>query len=267
MRKCAIIHLRMRKIYLAGVAALAASVVGAQVITWPAAKGTTATDGEYRVSVNGRPVDVLYIPKPSMHDGQLTGDENLQPYYAALFDADEEVTIAVESPKDLSATRVLPASRGIRPNLESAHRVTFRAKPPFKLSFEPQPRHRALVLSAHLPEKDAPKSDAPGVKYFGPGRHHFDKAIRLGSNETLYLAPGAWVEGAVHADGTNITVRGRGVLSGLCWDWLKGPEGGGHMMVLHGQDIRLRDITIVGAWHWWWCSMAAHAPWWTASTS
>lgn len=229
-------------------AALVSIAACADVITWPAAEGTAATDGEYRVSVNGRPLDVVYIPKPSMHDNQLTGDENLQPYYAAFFDADEEVTVVVESPKDMANTRILPVSKGVRPLVESAHRVVFKARPPFKLSLEPSPRHRALVFSACLPEKNVPVPGARNVRYFGPGRHHYDKPICLNSNETMYLAPGAWVESAVFGVGTNITVRGRGVLSGLCWDWCKGPSG--HMMHFGGNNISLRDFTIVGAWQW-----------------
>lgn len=225
----------------------------ARVVTWPAAEGTVATDGEYRVSVDGRPVDVVFIPKPSMHDEQLTGDENLQPYYATFFDADEEVQVVVESPKDLSSVRILPSRLGISPSIDSKHRVSFRAKPPFKLSFEPRPRHRALVFSAHLPERDVPSPNAPGVRYFAAGRHHFDRPIELKSNETMYLAPGAWVEAAVWASGTNMVVCGRGVLSGQCWDWRKGPAG--QMMLVTGSDVTVRDLTVVGSWHW---SVALH---------
>ena len=95
-----------------------------------------------------------------MADGQLQwkgGPDNLHPYYFALFDADEEVEITVTSTNDLSRTRILPTRRGIRPEVCAAHRVVFRARSPFKLSFEPQVRHRALVLSANLPERDAPE--------------------------------------------------------------------------------------------------------------
>ena len=49
---------------------------------------------EYRVWVNGRSVEVLDIPAPSHHDWQLP-DEAAQPYWAALFDAEGEVTVRV----------------------------------------------------------------------------------------------------------------------------------------------------------------------------
>jgi len=201
---------------------------------------------DFKVTVNGRALDVLGIPPPSMHDKQLPEAACL-PYYAAMFEADEEVEVTVESLRDVTKTRILPLSRGIKPKVESAHRLSFRAKPPFKVSVEPEVRHRALVLVANEPERDVPAAGAPGVRRFEAGRYHFDKPIELKSNETLYLAPGAWVESAVKAVGTNITIRGRGVLSGLCWDWCKGP---GRMIFAKGEDITIRDITVVGSWQW-----------------
>ena len=245
----------MKLVKLLGAVGTVVAAVGTgfgEVVTWPAAPGTAATDGAYQVTVNGKSVDVCYIEKPSMADGQLqwkNGPDNLHPYYFTMFDADEEVEVTVTSTNDLSKTRILPTRRGIRPSECSAHRVVFRAKPPFKLSFEPQVRHRALVLSAHFPERNAPKSGDKDVLWFGPGRHHFDKPIALGKGQTLYLAPGAWVEAAVlgrDCDGARIC--GRGVLSGLCWNWCKGPRG--HMLEVGGRDVTIEDITIVGAWQW-----------------
>ena len=202
---------------------------------------------EYRVWVDGRPAEVLDILAPSHHDWQLP-DEAAQPYWAALFDAEGEVTVRVESESDLSATRILPLSRGIAPRLDGAHALEFTATPPFTLAVEPRPRHGALIVSARPPDPNPPRPDAPGVKCFGPGRHHFDEPIELHSGETLYLATGAFVEGAVRGVGTNITVRGHGVLSGLCWLHWEGPAG--HLLHFEGADIALRDFTVMGGWNW-----------------
>ena len=202
---------------------------------------------EYRVLVNDRPVEVLDIPAPSHHDWQLP-DEAAQPYWAALFDAEGEVTVRVESESDLSATRILPLSRGIAPRMDGAHALEFTATPPFTVSVEPRPRHGALVVSARPPDPAPPDPGDSAVKWFGPGRHHFDKPIELHSGETLYLAPGAFVEAAVIGTGTNITVRGHGVLSGLCWPHYGGPAN--HMLHFEGADITLRDFTVIGSFHW-----------------
>ena len=202
---------------------------------------------EYRVWVNGRPVEVLDIPAPSHHDWQLP-DDAVRPYWAALFDAVGEVVVRVESKSDLAATRILPLSRGIVPRKDGAHALEFAATPPFTVSVEPRPRHGALIVSARPPDPNPPRSDAPDVKWFGPGRHHFDKPIELHSGETLYLAPGAFVEAAVIGTGTNITVCGHGVLSGLCWPHCGGPAN--HMLHFEGARIALREFTVVGSFHW-----------------
>ena len=207
----------------------------------------TAFGAGYRAWVDGRRVDVLEIPAPSMHDWQLP-DDAARPYSAAIFDAEGMVTMRVESDADLSNTRILPLSRGVVPQLDGIHALTFRAEPPFTLSVEPMSRHEALILSARLPDPAPPKPDDKGVIWLGPGRHHFDTPIVLHSCETLYLAPGAFVEAAVRGIGTNITVCGHGVLSGLCWPWCGGPAK--NMLHFEGADLTLRDFTVVGGYHW-----------------
>ncbi|MCX6892639.1 MAG: endo-polygalacturonase, partial [Verrucomicrobia bacterium] len=62
----------------------------------------------------------------------------------------------------------------------------------------------------------------PGVKYFGPGWHQAGK-VEVGSNETVYLAGGAAVKGAIVAQGSNIRILGRGILDGSDYEWRKGP--------------------------------------------
>ncbi len=227
---------------LAVVAAVAAAC--GEIVTWPAAPGTAATNGAFTVKVNGRDVDVIEIPKPTHC---LKGDD-AQPYYAAFFDADEEVTVEVTGAANMRRTRILPSRRGIAPQVKGEHAVSFRAKPPFNVAVEPSGRHGALVIAANVPEKDAPRPDDPNVVYFGPGRHRRDKAIKLGSGQTLYLAPGAYVEGWVSASGTNMTIRGRGILSGLPWQWGKGPVG--WMVALKGKCIEVRDVTLMSSWTW-----------------
>ena len=154
----------------------------------------------------------------------------------------------VESESDLSATRILPLSREIEPRMDGEHTLEFRATPPFTVAVEPRPRHGALIVSARPPDTDPPDPGDPAVKWFGPGRHHFYRPIELHSGETLYLAPGAFVEAAVIGTGTNIAVRGHGVLSGLCWPHYGGPAG--HMLHFEGSNVTLRDFTVVGSFHW-----------------
>ena len=84
---------------------------------------------------------------------------------------------------------------------------------PGQIVFEPDGKNGPLLLFANPPEATPPDKNDPNVKYFGPGLHRAD-AIQLTDNQTLYLAPGAVVQGGIHARGTNITIRGRGILDG-----------------------------------------------------
>ena len=235
---------RVKSLAMGAVVICLVAAAYGEIVTWPAAPGTAATNGAFTVKVNGRDVDVIEIPKPTHC---LVGDD-AQPYYAAFFDADEEVTVEVTGAANMRRTRILPTRRGIAPQVKGDHTTTFRAKPPFTVAVEPSGRHKALVIAANVPEKDVPRPDDPNVVYFGPGRHRRDKAIKLSSGQTLYLAPGAYVEGWVVGKGDNMTIRGRGILSGLPWQWGKGPVG--WMCGLQGKHITVKDVTLMSSWTW-----------------
>ena len=213
----------------------------AEVVTWPAAPGTTESDG-YSLTVNGKPVDVMAVPSSTV----LSADKSF-PYSYAMFDADEEVEIEIRAPWSLKKARILPRrfdARGIR---QQPDVFSFRAKPPFTIAIEPfETRHRALILTANLPEKDVLSADDPNVIFIKPGRHHSEKKLTIGNGKTLYLAPGAWVEGAICTKGDNVTICGRGVISGIPWAHKKGPA---HDMVnLSGKNITIRDVTLMSSW-------------------
>jgi hypothetical protein len=77
---------------------------------------------------------------------------------------------------------------------------------------------RTLHLFANGLEEDAPSPDDSNVIYFGPGYHDVgqdrDWQIKLESNQTLYIAGGAYVVGYVSADkAENVKICGRGVLA------------------------------------------------------
>lgn len=215
-----------------------------------AATGAISFGPDYRVFVNGRAVELIEAPKPDKYYSIHLTDAQAQPYWAALVDATGEVEVRVESDcRDLSATRLLPE----RPDMTAVSRekgvMTFRAKVPFKVSVEPTPRFRSLAVIVREPDRDVPAEGAPGVRRFRRGRHHLDEPIRLGSNETLYLDDGAFVEAAVCATGTNIAVRGHGVLSGACWPWSKGPAPR-FLKFEKARDVLVRDVTLLGPYQW-----------------
>ena len=208
---------------------------------------------DYMMTVDGRNVDVICVPMPENH---IRNKLERQPYSYASFTSTGIVEVCVKSGFiDLAKTEILPRSKGSIAVSQAVDIVVFRMKSPQTLVLEPRGRHRALVVSANLPEREPLRPDDPRVKFFASGFHRANQ-ITLGDGETLYLAPGAWVEGFVLGRGRNITICGSGVLSGACWDWHKGPpesrsfNESGTLVTLSGEDIKVRDTTFFSSWGW-----------------
>jgi hypothetical protein len=76
-----------------------------------------------------------------------------------------------------------------------------------------------MLVFANPPEVDVPPASDPNVLYLGPGVHELGRDVQLHSDETVYVAGGAWVEGAFKGSGLhNIVFKGRGIISGLFLD-------------------------------------------------
>jgi len=214
--------------------------------------------GDYFMTVDGENVDVVSVPMPETSCGSIANRLEWQPYSYAPFTATGAVDVCVRSGfLDLSKTKILPESKGVKAIATTKDTVTFRMTPPMTLVLEPCGRHRALVISANLPENEVEKIGGGGgkIKTFGPGFHRAGE-IKLGDGETLYLAPGAWVEGWLDAKGKDVTVCGSGVLSGACLNWREGAmdaagvSRAGRLATLSGANITVRDVTLFSSWGW-----------------
>ena len=209
-----------------------------------------AAAADYRVHVGGREISLTEAPKPTKYwKGQMY-DQYAQPYWAAIVDAEGEIEVKIESDvHDMSKANIMPLKDSMRVVKRGKREFVFKAKVPFKVSVEPQCRYRSLKVIARKPDPAPPRRDEERVRYFGPGRHRLDAPIVLGSDETLYLAYGALVEAAVFASGTNIAIRGHGVLSGAAWPWKKGPQ----RQFVHFKDAKnvvVEGVTLLSAYHW-----------------
>lgn len=108
---------------------------------------------------------------------------------------------------------VRPLSRGIQAKTEG-RKVTFDITRPGQYAVErPGTGHfedEVLFLFANPPEQDIPSRDDPKVIWLGAGTHQ--RSVDLVSGQTLYLAPGAVLYGAINIwDAENVRIRGRGV--------------------------------------------------------
>jgi Glycosyl hydrolases family 28 len=133
-----------------------------------------------------------------------------------LFEIAKPVEVEIQLGFDVRWVNVRPLSAHVGATIGPDHRsVRFRMTGPVPLTVEfNDDLTRVVHLLCYAPEKDARAPGAGNVRYFGPGVHEAG-LIELKDNETLYLAPGAWVKGNVRSVGTHdVAILGRGVLDG-----------------------------------------------------
>ncbi len=122
----------------------------------------------------------------------------------------------------IASARIRPASFGIIPTIKDKT-LTIEVDKPQHVTVEINGDHiRSLHLFVNPEETDIPDPGDPNVIYFGPGIHEIT-SVRVGDNQTVYIAGGAIVRGilaeneATRRDpsfvlsGKNITFRGRGI--------------------------------------------------------
>ncbi|HUU58844.1 MAG TPA: glycosyl hydrolase family 28 protein [Phycisphaerae bacterium] len=171
---------------------------------------------DYAVTVNGEPAFVYAarvsaVPFNQVWPGYQRPLDQTELAGFAYWDMAGPVTVRVESKRPVESVAVRPRSLGIQPRVEG-NTITFDLARPGQVVVEVNGLHHALHLFANPPEGGAPEPGPTGVRYFGPGVHDAGK-IELRSGETVYIAGGAVVYGAIEArDATNIRILGRGIL-------------------------------------------------------
>jgi len=218
----------------------------AKVVTYSAPAGETLS-ADYEVQAAGRQIDV-YMAR--VLDPPFAGKrwDHGGSYSFANFDMSGRVVVRIVSKRSLRNVVIRPQSSGIQPTLENDYTLNLTLDRPRKFSVEPDGKKGPLLLFANPLETDAPKPGNEGVVYFGPGVHKPEKIV-LHSNQTLYLAGGAVVKAEVLAEGTNIRIRGRGILDGSDWQWRKGPVGN-LIAIRNSTDVEVSGITLRGSSHW-----------------
>jgi len=235
----------MKRTLILAAAALSGAPVFAEVVTYPAPK-EEALSQEYEVWAAGKQVDV-YTAR--VLDAPFAGKQwdFGGPYSFANFDMSGTVAVKVVAKRSLRNVVIHPQTPAVPYKLENDTTLILTLDGPRKLSIEPDGKKGPLLLFANPLETDAPKADAPGVIHFGPGTHRPGK-VTAGDNQTVYLAGGAVVKGALVAEGSNIRIRGRGILDGSDYEWRKGPHG--CTVGITGANVVVEGITIRGSSHW-----------------
>jgi len=168
----------------------------AEVVTYPTPQGAERA-ADFQVTVAGEPQFVYGCEVAAFTTFSFTG----------------KVHVSVQCQKSFSHVDIRPTHRGIVPSVEN-QTIHFDLDEPCQLSIELDGDiERPLFVFANPPQRNVPKPDDKNVHYFGPGKIHEAGEIVLKSNETLYVAGGAVVQGRVRAENAkNIRICGYGIL-------------------------------------------------------
>jgi hypothetical protein len=191
-----------------------------QLTTYPAPAGMTPSD-QYEVTLrqgNVTQPSFVYKVNARKTDTNLEQDTSW-----TSFSFGGTVKVSVRKLQgDATGCLVRPESAGIHAHF--ADRVcsfTLTRSANVSVEFLPNttsPVLHPMLVFANPPEADVPPADDPNVLYLGPGVHDLG-AVQLHSNQTVYVAGGAWVQASFKGVGVHdVVIRGRGVIDGTVLD-------------------------------------------------
>jgi len=212
----------------------------ANIVVFPAPTGIKAS-GEWKLKVEGREVFCYQDYRLNRNFPPTLFKMKVSPQAYAIFDFAGRVKIAAtlksDAITDLRGLKIRPLAAGIRPRI-TGNTIEFELDEPCDVTIDPAGTGLCVLhLFTNPPETLIPKKDDPNIVYFGPGVHDIDE-VELKSGQTLYLAGGAVVRpypsrlrkpakdrhytgieyhraiSPIRVTGNDITVRGRGVISG-----------------------------------------------------
>ncbi len=182
---------------------------------YPGPAGEDPSD-DFSVRIDGQPAFVYRarvsaMPVNQVWPGYQRPLDQTELASFAYFDMGAPVQVEITSRKPIQSVTVRPLSYRIQPAV-AGQTISFRLEKPCQIAVEVNDWHNALHLFANPPEDNRPDLSGPHVRAFGPGVHEAGKIV-LHSGETLYIAGGAVVHGAVFAEGAHdVSILGRGIL-------------------------------------------------------
>ncbi|MFF9804692.1 glycosyl hydrolase family 28 protein [Streptomyces coeruleorubidus] len=180
----------------------------------------------------------VYLAKLALID-PVTGSNRAQNSSWAMFDFSGTVEVEVTyNPGSAEKFRIRPDSYGIKPEvLGSTARFTLDRPRNVVVQVDDK-IFDCLHLFANPIEQDVPAEDDKKVMYFGPGLHTpTGGVLKVPSNTTVYLAPGAVVQAHVNIEGVeNSRIIGRGVLYN---------SAAGAMFIRKCENVTIDGITIL----------------------
>lgn len=173
----------------------------------------------------------------------------------AIFDFQGPIDVEIEVPGvKLNSARISPLVYGIEPVLDG-DTMKFTLEYPTNYTIEyNNDSSKAIHLFANpleedpITEEEAAKDD--NIVYFGPGVYKTD-GIPVKDGQTVYLAGGSVVYGQMILDSQkDITIRGRGILSGEIYDRKTADQLYIPLEVRNSQNFLIEGITILDPAGW-----------------
>lgn len=234
--------------WLLAMAVVFSTLGNARLVTYPEGRDAgMAHNDEYTVKVReaGGEWKELFEYEVSV-DMDRVRAVRTQPASMVQFDMEGPVEVMVKKNNGLiQDVKIRPSAAGISHTV-NRNAVFFTLTEPRYLSVEFNgDRLHNLHLFANPLETETYTESGDGVMYFGPGVHKPDdlpnNQIRIPSNTTVYLAPGAVVKAKLLVDGAeNVRILGRGILDHP----IRGVE------VTRSKNILIEGITVVNPDHY-----------------
>lgn len=223
---------------------LATVATHAQLVTYPASLNTGVKhNDDYTVRV--RSVGSVEWKDLFEYNVQVDMD-NVQDASMVQFDMGSPVEVMLKKNNGLiGKVDIRPLVKGIK-HVVNGNTILFTVPQPMDLSVEFNgDRLHNLHLFANPLETETYTKEEKGVMYFGPGIHTPkdlpNNLIRIPSNTTVYLAPGAVLRAKLLVDNAeNVRIIGRGILDH--------PQRG--VEVTYSKNVLIDGITVINPDHY-----------------
>jgi hypothetical protein len=221
-----------------------------------AARVYPATPGEpvsklFKVAVDGQS-SPAYLAKVGTPANFTNDQETIAQAAFTSFDIQGGAEVEILYAKPVASAKVLPSASGIVPEI-SGNKVSFAVSQPGQLTVEINGDWKnSLHLFVNSFETNVPSPSDPNVIYFAPGIYHLNNIV-VHTGQTVYLAPGAvlyanpTISGPLFTlNGSNITLRGRGIIDGSAV-----PHGLGNLIyIYHKSNIQVEGVTLRDSSSW-----------------
>lgn len=161
------------------------------------------------------------------------------------------LTVTASVPREFRTARLLPANVPAHIRDRLADGLSIVVDRPCKFAIVFADRRHPLLVFALPPETDVPDPKDPRVRVFEPGLTEIpgDGKIVVGSGETLYFKPGAFVRGGITATGENIRICGRGFIDDTPLEWVCRRTSFA-IGVENARHVRIEDVGVCGSGGW-----------------